>query len=384
MIVSKIKKNVKRCLIGIAALFSLTLLADGLEGSWDAVLKVNETVSLPLSIHIKQVEGVWSGTLDTPTQGGFDIPMSAIEVEGSRLIFDIANLQIHYEGKLNKTGNAIKGTFIQGAPFQLDFLRQDNSKPEYANTSASEAVVGVWSGHTQTSAGPLAFVLEITHDNGKYKVRAQSPDQSLSYIAVDSFEFNQGKVVFTIDSLEIRFEGGLSKDTSKIRGDLKQGHLLMKLNMDKKPIEDKLTARPQTPIAPFDYSIEEVKVVNLKDKVTLAGTLTKPKGKVKATAVLISGSGPQDRDETIMRHKPFAVIADHFAKKGFAVLRLDDRGVGQSTGDFSKATSEDFASDAAAAIDYLKQRQDIPNHTIGLVGHSEGGMIGLAAPEGLL
>ncbi|MCW9000005.1 MAG: alpha/beta fold hydrolase, partial [Kangiellaceae bacterium] len=102
---------------------------------------------------------------------------------------------------------------------------------------------------------------------------------------------------------------------------------------------------------------------------------TKPFGKIKAAAILITGSGAQDRDSTILGHKPFAVIADHLTKQGYAVLRLDDRGVGGSTGNPMTATSADFAEDINAAIDFLKQQTDIPRNKIGLIGHSEGGMI---------
>ncbi|WP_144395418.1 alpha/beta hydrolase family protein [Pleionea sediminis] len=133
--------------------------------------------------------------------------------------------------------------------------------------------------------------------------------------------------------------------------------------------------RPQTPKPPFDYITESVSVTNQKDNVTLAGTLSIPKGHIKATAILITGSGPQDRDETILGHKPFAVIADHLTTHGIAVLRMDDRGVGQSTGRFGEATTHDFATDISAAVDFLKQRNDIPAKKIGLIGHSEGGMV---------
>jgi len=364
-------------LVALAAfsLFSVAGLAAGIEGSWEAELKVNETIELPLNIHIKKDKGKWVGTLDTPAQGGFDIPMTSVELDGNKLIFDISNMQIHYEGDLDVKTNKISGTFIQGRPFPLNFSRKSKVKPDYADTSDANAVTGGWSGYSKTSAGPLTFVLEVKHENGEYQVRAQSPDQGPDYFPVDSFELKQGQIIFTIKNLDLRFEGGLSKDRSTISGEIKQGSILLKLKMSKKPVKSKLSARPQTPKAPFDYPVEEVVVKNTEDNVTLAGTLTKPNGKIKATAIMISGSGPQDRDETIYRHKPFAVIADFLAKKGYAVLRLDDRGVAESTGDFSAATTEDFASDTSAAVDYLKSRNDIPNDSIGLIGHSEGGMV---------
>ena len=144
--------------------------------------------------------------------------------------------------------------------------------------------------------------------------------------------------------------------------------------------------RPQTPVPPFRYEIENVTFKNAKDKVTLAGTLTKPSlpemkedepvlSPKYPAVVLISGSGPQDRDETLVDHKPFLVIADYLTKRGFAVLRYDDRGVAGSTGDFTTATSADFANDVRAAVRFLRQRDDIDLSKIGLIGHSEGGLI---------
>jgi len=134
--------------------------------------------------------------------------------------------------------------------------------------------------------------------------------------------------------------------------------------------------RPQEPQPPFPYEEEEVRYPNPEAGIHLAGTLTLPPGPGPFPAVaLITGSGAQDRDETIMGHKPFWVLADHLTRHGIAVLRSDDRGVGESEGDFSAATSADFAGDAAAAVAYLRERPEIDPHRIGLVGHSEGGII---------
>jgi pimeloyl-ACP methyl ester carboxylesterase len=142
--------------------------------------------------------------------------------------------------------------------------------------------------------------------------------------------------------------------------------------------------RPQTPHPPFPYRSEEVHFANPRaDAVTLAGTLTLPDGHGPfAAAILITGSGPQDRDETLLGHKPFAVLADYLTRHGVAVLRYDDRGVGGSTGPYAGATSAEFATDANAAFAYLRTRREIAPDAIGFVGHSEGGMIGpLAAMD---
>ena len=134
--------------------------------------------------------------------------------------------------------------------------------------------------------------------------------------------------------------------------------------------------RPQEPEPPFPYEAEDVTFPNEADDVKLAGTLTLPDtADVYPAVVLITGSSPQDRDEALAGHRPFLVLADHLTRQGIAVLRYDDRGVAASTGDFAQATTEDFARDAEAAVAYLKTRPEIDADRIGLLGHSEGGLV---------
>jgi len=137
------------------------------------------------------------------------------------------------------------------------------------------------------------------------------------------------------------------------------------------------SSRPQDPTS-FPYKQEEVLISNIKSKVQLAGTLTIPsKGKVSKIVVLITGSGPEDRNEETkgLNHRPFLVWSDWLTRNGIAVLRYDDRGVGKSTGVFATSTTDDFADDAEAAVNYIHSRQDLKMLSIGLMGHSEGGMI---------
>lgn len=136
--------------------------------------------------------------------------------------------------------------------------------------------------------------------------------------------------------------------------------------------------RPQEPKPKYPYHVEHVYFPNTKDSFSLAGTFTRPDAPGKhPTVILISGSGPQDRNSQLLGHKPFLVIADHFAKNGIAVLRYDDRGVGESRGQMKGSDIADFTRDAAAALAYLKGRADVDTRKIGVVGHSEGGAIGL-------
>jgi pimeloyl-ACP methyl ester carboxylesterase len=148
------------------------------------------------------------------------------------------------------------------------------------------------------------------------------------------------------------------------------------LDFSREKVEKKVIVRPQEPKKPYPYYSEEVAFENKTDKNVLAGSLTLPK-KVGhfPVVILITGSGPENRDEELFGHKPFLILADYLTKKGIAVLRFDDRGVGKSTGDFKTATTVDFARDVQAGVDYLKTRKEIDKSKIGLIGHSEGGVI---------
>ncbi|MCI0697608.1 alpha/beta hydrolase, partial [candidate division KSB1 bacterium] len=130
--------------------------------------------------------------------------------------------------------------------------------------------------------------------------------------------------------------------------------------------------RPQTPQPPFPYVVEDLTYDNPAAQIKLAGTLTLPRATAPVPAViLVSGSGPQGRIEEGL----YAVLADHLTRAGIAVLYVDDRGVGKSTGNFATATIEDFANDVLAGIAYLKTRKEIDAKKLGVIGHSEGGLI---------
>jgi pimeloyl-ACP methyl ester carboxylesterase len=174
--------------------------------------------------------------------------------------------------------------------------------------------------------------------------------------------------------IQASYQGKLSIDGSEIVGTWKQGPLETSLVFRRLAAPPKL-ARPQEPRRPVPYDEEEVKFAGAAPGVMLAGTLTRPKGQGPFPAVvLLSGSGAQDRDETLMGHKPFLVLADYLTNKGMAVLRFDDRGYAHSTGDFAKATHEDFAADAEAAFNFLRKQPRIDSAHVGLCGHSEGGL----------
>jgi pimeloyl-ACP methyl ester carboxylesterase len=237
-------------------------------------------------------------------------------------------------------------------------------------------IVGNWMGTLKFSAGELRVVFRITKtEDGLFIAFTDSPDQQAYDIPVDEVVFENHNVRLEIKSIGGAYEGKLV-DNITIEGFLKQGGESMPLTLkmvDKVPSPPN---RPQTPKRPYPYNEEEVTYENKSAGVTLAGTLTFPRSEGTFPAVLlITGSGPQDRDETVFYHKPFLVLADYLTRQGIAVLRVDDRGVGKSTGDFSQATAEDFAGDVFAGVEYLKNRKELEPKCIGLIGHSEGGEI---------
>jgi hypothetical protein len=191
---------------------------------------------------------------------------------------------------------------------------------------------------------------------------------------VQTTSFENSIVKLELPNLMIAYEGTLEGKT--IKGNFNQGGMSFPLDLSREEQEKEVLVRPQEPKEPFPYYAEEVKFKNAKDNIVLAGTLTLPEKEGKFPAViLISGSGPQNRNEELLGHKPFLVLADHLTKNGIAVLRFDDRGTAESEGDFKTATSFDFVNDVEAALLYLRTRKEINKKKIGLIGHSEGGII---------
>jgi len=211
------------------------------------------------------------------------------------------------------------------------------------------------------------------------------PSQGLTDGKLHDFAANEETMAFTLkpdgapERAWARFFAIRSADATTAMATMDQMGSKFAVEMER-IVEGKASAilpkRPQTPQPPFPYQSREVEVVNDLSMFKLAGTLTisNAPGKHPA-AILITGSGPQDRDETIFDHKPFLIIADHLTRQGIAILRLDDRGFGGSTGNHATATTQDFASDIAAALKFLRDQPEIDANRIGLIGHSEGGII---------
>jgi pimeloyl-ACP methyl ester carboxylesterase len=343
-------------------------------GHWEGILKPALGVELRLILNVNEAGGKLKATLDSPDQGAFGLTADSITFAKDELTFARKAIQAEYKGKLNAQGTEIVGTFTQrGRATPMNLKKVD--KPAMLTLPAE--LVGTWEGKLKAGGGiELRLVLKVDKlPDGAITAAFTSPDQTPAPLPISSLTLDGAKVVAISKAIKSEFQGTLNAGRTEIAGEWKQGGASMPLTLKK---TDKVSEpkRPQTPKAPFSYRSEDVTYPNPESKYILAGTLTMPQGPGPFPVVLmITGSGAQDRDETILGHKPFLVIADALTRRGIAVLRVDDRGVGGSTGDPLVATTQDFAGDVLAGIAYLKTRKEIDPKAIGLVGHSEGGII---------
>jgi pimeloyl-ACP methyl ester carboxylesterase len=251
--------------------------------------------------------------------------------------------------------------------------------PLAAEEPKSPDIAGTWAGTLDLGAAKLRLVLEFTKKDNAYTGTMDSPDQAAFGLAIDEITLDKSALKFTMKRIGGSYAGDVSADGKEIKGTWKQGPLSLPLVL--KPGEKVAPAkRPQEPKPPFSYLSEDVKFVNKAAGIQFTGTLTMPKeGGPFPAVLLISGSGPQDRNEELLGHKPFLVLADYLTRRGIAVLRVDDRGVGGTAGKPWESTIEDHAGDAYAAVGYLRSRKEIDGTKIGLIGHSEGGLVAPAA-----
>ncbi|MGL2967132.1 alpha/beta hydrolase family protein [Flavobacterium sp. XGLA_31] len=233
---------------------------------------------------------------------------------------------------------------------------------------------GQWNGLLKVQEVQLRLVFHLIKTHTGYSATMDSPDQGVKGVPT-VVTVEQDNITLSIAAAHITYHGTLKNE--KIEGTFQQGTAAFPMTLNKETETGTTFKRPQEPQEPFPYYTEEVTFTNPKaDNITLSGTLSLPKKEgVFAAVILISGSGPQNRDEELLGHKPFLVLADDLTRHGIAVLRYDDRGVAQSKGNFKTATTADFASDVQSALDYLKTRKEINPKKIGLLGHSEGGLI---------
>lgn len=248
--------------------------------------------------------------------------------------------------------------------------------PALISAQQNQRFTGPWMGKLSVGAIQLRLGINLSVDNtGKINALLDSPDQNSFGIKTDTTIISGDNITIKLKKLMASYEGTIVQGDSLINGKWTQGGQTFDLNL-KKMLTPVVLKRPQEPKPPFPYKSEDVTFLNEKANLELAGTLTMPEGNGPFPAVvLVTGSGQQDRDEALMGHKPFLVIADYLTRKGIAVLRYDDRGTAKSKGNFATSTTYDFADDAEAGLTWLKKHPLIDEKHVGIAGHSEGGLI---------
>jgi len=351
--------------------------AQNIVGDWQGTLKAGGA-EVRLVLHIlKNPDGSFKATLDSVDQGANGIPVTAIALKDSELNFTVDSIHGAYDGKLTADATEISGTWTQGQPLPLNFKRSATPvKTEHKPAKPSD-IDGTWLGTLDVGVVKIRMVFQLTNTEDGLMAMLDIPDQGAKGIPVTSVSREGSSLKLEVKSIRGLFEGQIASDLNTIEGKWTQMGNSLPLALQRvKDTSELERRRPQNPAKPYPYKDEEVSYDNKTAGITLAATLTIPSGKGPFPAVvLITGSGPHDRDESLMGHKPFLVLADYLTRKGIVVLRADKRGFAKSTGNFATATMIDFASDADAGVAYLKTRPEVDPRRIGLIGHSEGGIV---------
>lgn len=358
----------------VLTLFSCFSFAqpENAEGDWHGVINTPMGgLTIVLTIEDRG-DGELSASLESVDQApGVKFPLSSISLEGDTLTWSSSQIGASYVGIWNEDEQRWDGTFSQGMDIEL-LLKPGLPAPK----TIVEGLDGYWAGTIVRNGVTLRLALNIDSSDAGTAITFDSLDAGAFDMPVTDLKRDGDSVSFRVPIISTEFSGTLKGDTiTGTWSTTREEDLQVTFTKSERPSAQR--PRPQHPKAPFPYRVEEVSIVNDQaEGVTLAGTLTLPEGDGPfPAALLITGSGPQGRDETIFQHKPFLVIADHLTRNGIAVLRYDDRGVGGSTGTFGEATSVDFASDANAVWRFLQGHEQIDSNAIGMIGHSEGGMV---------
>ncbi|MFT5470871.1 MAG: pimeloyl-ACP methyl ester carboxylesterase [Verrucomicrobiales bacterium] len=247
-----------------------------------------------------------------------------------------------------------------------------------AQDEEAESLAGTWAGEIKYGGMEFPVVFELKDaPGGLYTGQVRFPTEGDKGIPISAITVDGRKVTFVIKVADATYEGRLSS-ANRIRGEwkAKDGEADLDLKREEGGFAYK---RPQNPREPFPYEVQEVEISNnlLGANHKLAGSLSKPERPVRAVpaVILISDAGPHDRDGAVASHRPFAVLSDFLTRQGIAVLRLDDRGTGKSTGYFESASTTDFTTDVLVALDFLREQKDVDPSKIGLIGHGEGAIV---------
>ena len=346
-------------------------------GHWEGAIELPGT-QLGIRVDLTAAD---AGTIDIPLQALRGYALIDVKADGPSVSFRMPNLPggPSFEGELSANGDELSGNFSQnGQTFPFSLSRKSAPTIAEGETPShgipGEGLVGHWQGALVVGPAELRLVLNVSGEPDALTATLDSLDQGAMGLPVRAIALVADQVTFSMPAIGASYSGKLSADGSEIEGHWKQGPGEAPLTFRRLGKKVSLR-RPQEPTKPYPYEERLVRFDGGAPGVTLAGTLTMPRDEGPFPAVvLLTGSGPQDRDETLMGHRPFLVLADHLTRQGIAVLRFDDRGFGHSTGEFSTATIEDFAADGRAALEFLSQQPGIAANKVGLCGHSEGGV----------
>ncbi|MDM7982890.1 MAG: alpha/beta fold hydrolase [Maricaulis sp.] len=359
----------------LSFLLSLPALAQAASQDWIGTLET-PAGSMRLLVKVSDNEdGSQTAFLESLDQApGQNIPVTEIVLDADQMRFHISNLGARYAGRWNADAQRYEGEFQQGMSLPLNFSRVE----ETAAVNIIDGLDGRWEAVLDREGTLLNLVLNIETGPHGTSATLDSVDQGVYDIPVTGLSRDADQVTLRVPMANVTFAAAFDAGTDAMIGDwTRPGFPDVQVTFSRTSLEIVAPPRPQTPQAPFPYAITEVRIDNPEaEGVTLAGTFTQPRGADRVPAViLVSGSGPQDRDESIWEHRPFAVLADHLSRQGVAVLRYDDRGFADSTGGFATSTSRDFASDAMAVLRWLRAQPGIDPNQVGVIGHSEGGLI---------
>lgn len=350
--------------------------AQSLDGIWSGTLQAGDT-SLHLVLRIAKGEhGFLAATLDSLDQGVYGIEARLLESSSSTFKFEIQSVNASYAGEISVDRGSIDGTWSQGgASLPLIFRRQSHLSAS-RNPGAVATSEGTWQAALETDGLRYRLQLRISHDaQGHLIASMDSIDQGINGFPAAKAVQSESAVHLDLPAIRAIYDGTLNAAKNAISGTWRQNGDSTELSF-KRSDQILELRRPQVPIKPYPYKEEELSVPTALPTISLAATLTVPRGSGPfPAAILLAGSGPLDRDETDSGHRPFLVLADHLTRQGLAVLRYDKRGVGKSTGEYEDATTADFAKDAEVALAFLKRRKEIDPRKIGIIGHSEGGII---------
>lgn len=334
--------------------------------SWEGSLDVGMGGKLKVILHITQTgDGKLAATMDSPDQNAMGIKVDSVIIHENNIKITSSIVGGMFIGKVNQDFTQIDGEWKQaGKTFPLTL------KP------LSLTYLSFWQGVLNAGGSKLKMIVKFFNaGNDSLGAFLDSPDQGVKDIPASKVIYGDDSVYFAVKVVNGFYSGKLSSAKSKIEGKWNQGGTSFPLLLEKIDKVDEVK-RPQVPQKPYQYNEEEVTFENKEAGITLAGTFTYPKeGKNFPAVILVTGSGPQNRDEEVFGHKPFLIWSDYLTRNGIAVLRYDDRGVGKSTGKNYGCTSVDFTADAIAAVNYLKGRKEVNKKKIGIAGHSEGGVI---------